>query len=113
MSDETMLPEKFADLEPWAATWSLPRERERYDQRLASTMDELQAFYDAMVPRAEEALDYLDQFAVDDLDPQQLNLLWTLLSLSAVSFAIDCFGQPKVPAVGGSEHIPFTVEPVP
>ena len=108
-----MLPQEFSDLEPWAEEWAIESINSRYLKRINSEMPELQAFYDAMVPRAEDALDYLDQFPIDDLDPQQLNLLWTLLSLSAVSFAIDCFGQPKVPAVGGSEHIPFTVEPVP
>ena len=38
---------EFADLEPFAATWCLPTEPERFAQRLASTMDEMQAFYDA------------------------------------------------------------------
>ena len=33
---------------------------ERYAQRLASTMDEMQAFYDATFPRAEDAIAYLD-----------------------------------------------------
>jgi len=53
-----LLPAEFADLEPFAATWCLPTEPERWARRLASTMDELQAFYDAAFPRAEEAVDY-------------------------------------------------------
>ena len=51
-----LLPTPFADLEPFAAVWCLPTEGERYDRRLASTMDELQAFYDACFPRVEEAI---------------------------------------------------------
>ena len=47
------LPAEFADLEPFA-DWALRAERERYAKRLASTMDELQAFYDAAFPRLED-----------------------------------------------------------
>ena len=36
-------------------------EAERYAKRLASTMDELQAFYDAAFPRLDDAMAYLDR----------------------------------------------------
>ena len=61
-----LLPSEFADLEPYAAKWCLPNEPARYATRLSSTMDELQSFYDAMFPRGEAVLDYLDQFPLDD-----------------------------------------------
>ena len=56
-----VLPAEFAELELFAE-WSLATERERYAKRLASTMDEMQAFYDAAFPRLADALMYLDQF---------------------------------------------------
>ena len=40
-----VFPPGFSELEPFA-DWALPTERARYAKRLASTMDELQAFYD-------------------------------------------------------------------
>ena len=48
-------PNQFADLEPFA-DWALATEPERYAKRLASSMDELQAFYDAAFPRLEDAM---------------------------------------------------------
>ena len=42
--------ERFSDLEPFADTWCLATERERFAARLASTMDEMQALYDAAMP---------------------------------------------------------------
>jgi len=54
MSTNNRLPAAFTELEPFA-DWALPTERERYAKRLASTMDELQAFYDAALPRLEDA----------------------------------------------------------
>ena len=62
-----MLPTEFADLEPLAAKWSLPTEHERYATRLSSSMEEMQTFYDACFPRAESAMQYLDQFALDEI----------------------------------------------
>ena len=53
------LPSEFADLEPFA-DWCLPTEQERYTKRLASTMAEMQEFYDAAFGRLEEAMVYLD-----------------------------------------------------
>src|SRR5262249_11720560 len=63
----SMLPVEFADLEPFAATWCLEREPERYGRRMTSTVDEMQAFYDAVVPRADAAMTYLEQFPLDSL----------------------------------------------
>ena len=58
----TSLPPEFADLEPFAKEWCLASEPERYAKRLASTMHELQAFYDDVFARAEEAIVYLEKF---------------------------------------------------
>ena len=46
----TLLPAQFSDLEPFAGDWCLATEPDRYAQRLGSSMDELQSFYDAFFP---------------------------------------------------------------
>ena len=60
----TLLPKEFSELEPFAATWCLPTERQRFAQRMASSMDEIQAFYDAFYPRAEEAIAYCERHGI-------------------------------------------------
>ena len=90
-----MLPAPFADLEPFAATWCLATEADRWRQRHASTMAELTAFYDASFPRLEEAIEYCNSFSLDDLPEHATNLLWLIYSLVMVSMAIEIFGQPK------------------
>jgi hypothetical protein len=60
-----MLPDEFADLEPFAVDWCLPTEGERYEKRLASSMDEIQALYDAVTPRARQAIEYCNRFPLD------------------------------------------------
>lgn len=96
---DARLPTRFADLEPYAK-WSLPTEAERYAVRLASTMDEIQAFYDAATARYEDAVTYLDQYPLDEMPEEALNLLYLLYSLLLVSFAVECWGQPQVPDTG-------------
>jgi Transposase len=95
------LPAEFADLEPFA-DWALPTEGERYAKRIASTMDELQAFYDAAFPRSEAAATYLDQFPMDALPDDAKHLLWLYCALVTVSFPVEVWRQPRVPDSGAS-----------
>ncbi len=106
------MPPEFADLEPFATDWSLAGEDDRYNRRLSSTMEELQAFYDAVAPRARDALAYLKRLDLDDLPDQALNLLRLLYSFITVSFAVDIFKQPRMPD-SGATFLFATIEPVP
>ena len=105
------LPSDFADLEPFA-DWALPTERARYAKRLASTMDELQAFYDAAFPRLEDGSEYLKGVQLDGISEEDQNLLWLFSSLVTVSFPVEVWRQPRVPDSGASS-VDVTVEPVP
>jgi hypothetical protein len=107
-----LLPKEFADLEPFAPDWVLGTERERFAKRLSSSMDQMQAFYDAAFPRAEAATKYLDQFELDDLPEQAQNLLFLLYSLVMVSFPVEVWKQPHVPDAGAA-YLDLVEEPVP
>ena len=111
MSD-ALLPSQFSDLEPYAATWCLPTERQRFAQRLASTMDQMQAFYDAFFPRAEEAIAYCDRFPLDAMPADAERLLQLLHSLLMVSYAVEVWKQPTVIHCG-SARIDRILEPRP
>lgn len=88
------LPSAFAELERFAEIWCLPTETERFSQRLASTIPELRVFYDAFFPRLEEAIDYCDKFALDELPEDALNLLHLIYSLVMVAMAVEVMHQP-------------------
>jgi hypothetical protein len=93
---DSLLPPSFPDLEPFAAVWCLPTERERYAKRLASTMDEMKSFYDAVLPRAKEAIAYCDEFPFADMPADAQRLLLLLYSFVTVSFPIEVWRQPHV-----------------
>ncbi len=95
------LPADFADLEPFAS-WVLESEAERYAKRLASSMDELQAFYDAAFPRLEAATAYLDALPLNDLPDDALHLLWLCYSLVNASFPVEVWRQARVPDSGAA-----------
>lgn len=109
---EPLLPSEFCDLEPFVADWCLDSEPERYAKRLASTMDEIQAFYDAIMPRAEEAIVYLEKFPLDDLPEDAWRLLKLLYSLILVSFCVEIWKQPYIPDTGTAQF-ELKIEPVP
>ena len=107
-----LLPPEFSDVEPYAAAWCLPTEPERWTRRLRSSMEELQAFYDAFFPRAEEAIAYCDRFPLDDLPPDAERLFQLLHSLLMVSYAVEVWKQPEV-VHAGSARIHRILDPRP
>jgi hypothetical protein len=109
---DALLPSQFSDLEPFAKAWCLASEPERYAKRLASTMDEMQAFYDAIFPRAEEAIVYLEKFSLQDLPDDAHRLLQLLYSLILVSFAVEIWRQPYIPDTG-TASFDLKLEPTP
>ncbi len=106
------LPPEFADLQPFAERWCLATEPERYEMRLATPMPDIQAFYDAVKPRADAVMAYCDQFPYPDLPDAALNLLYLLYSMIMVSFPVEAWGQQRVPDSGSASFDCF-VEPVP
>ncbi len=101
MADGPVLPGEFGELEPFA-DWCLETEAERYAKRMASSMDELQAFYDAAFPRLEDAIAHLDQFPLDALPEDATRLLWLTYSLVNASFPVEVWRQARVPDSGAA-----------
>jgi hypothetical protein len=112
MIGDTLLPPEFAQLEPHAVGWCLATEPERWARRLRSSMEDMQAFYDAFFPRAEEAIAYCERFPLDDMPADAERLLQLLHSLLMVSYAVEVWKQPRV-INGGSARIDRIREPRP
>jgi hypothetical protein len=107
-----MLPGEFAELERYAADWCLATEAERYAKRMASSMEEMRAFYDTITPRAEAAIAFCDTFALDAMPEEALNLMHLLYSMIMVSFPVEVWSQARVPD-SGAATLACVVEPRP
>ena len=105
------LPPEFSDLEPFSDM--VPGHRARaLRQAVGQPHGQMQAFYDAITPRAEAAMTYCDKFPLDDMPDDALNLLHLLYSMVMVSFPVECWGQPRVPD-SGAAALDCVSEPVP
>jgi hypothetical protein len=108
-STASTFPPEFAALEPFA-DWALKGEGARYAKRISSSMEELQAFYDAAFPELEKGTEYLEKVSMDGISEQDRNLLWLFCALVTVAFSVEAWHQPRVPDTGPSS-IDAIVEP--
>ena len=58
--------------------------------------------HDAMAPRAEEAIAYLNGLDIDDLPDDATTLLHLLYSMILVSYAVNVFKQNRIPDSGAA-----------
>ena len=95
------LPSELSALEPYL-DWDLATEPERYAKRLASTMPQMQEFYDVAFPLLNDVIAYCDQYPLDDLPDDAKTLMHVMQSLVMVSFPIEAWKQPRVPDSGAA-----------
>ncbi len=99
-----VLPVEFADLEQFSA-WVLEAQSERYAKRLASTMAEMQTFYDHAFPRIQDLIAYCQRYPLDDMPDEARHVMRLVFSLIEVSFPVECWRQPRVPDSGAAGMI--------
>jgi hypothetical protein len=97
MLSESQLPAQFSDLESFAQTWALETANQRLLKRMQSSMAEIKQFYDAMLPRLEEALNYLDDFKFGKLPAPQQRLYWICLATAEAALSVEVYGSPTLP----------------
>jgi hypothetical protein len=107
-----MLPSEFSDLERFAERWSLATENERWKVRMSSSMEELQDFYDASLPRVPDAMAYCDKFPLDDMPDDAVNLLRVIYSFVLASFPVELWAQTYPPDTRGTDFVRLS-EPLP
>jgi hypothetical protein len=90
------LPPGFEAAQRYVAIWVLPDAAARMAQRQASTIEDLRAFYETMLPLGEATLGHLRQFALGEVPPDAERLLKLMLALAEVAPAVEWYGQPRV-----------------
>jgi hypothetical protein len=91
-----VFPDGFARLEAFEA-WALPTERERHAKKSGSSLAEVRAFYDTMLPVLSSALDHLNGFALAELPEPERRLLDLCLAMVEAAAAIENFGAVNPP----------------
>lgn len=108
-----LLPPAFAELQPFVAHWACRTTNERVAARSTLPQAEIRAFYDAMVPRLDEAIDYIDSIGLHALTPEAETLTQLVLGLGQASIAIEIHGAPIKPGTVFPHGIHVQRGPVP
>ncbi|HKY89975.1 MAG TPA: hypothetical protein VJM11_03010 [Nevskiaceae bacterium] len=109
MSD--VLPPAFRHLEPFLATWDLPSSNDRYRQRLATPLEAMQRFNDAIVASADAIKAHLDARRFEDYDDADRRLVNLMLAFTVVAQAVQIYRRPAVPDSGSVPMFDFALEP--
>lgn len=88
------LPLAFKELESFVPEWAVPTFSQRQGKRLRSSMTEIQAFYDAIMPRLSEAVEHLNQFPLDKMPLPERQLLELCRSLAHVGNCVALWRAP-------------------
>jgi hypothetical protein len=87
-----VLPPGFVELEPFAEQWAVAGTAERDRQRAASTADQREAFFEAVKPLVQPALELLDAKPLDQHDEREQRLMNLLLAFAHVTMAVEVMG---------------------
>lgn len=104
---EPVLPEQFDELASFA-DWALEPERARTAKKAAASMEEIRAFYDAMMLRIDEILRYLEEHFGEEM-PEPAHRLY-LMSLSLVEVATLVELYKRRDAVDACDPLRFVPE---
>lgn len=91
------LPAQFSDLEHFVDYWDIPTSQDRWNKRAETFYNEIKEFYDAMVPRIEEATLYVEQYSLADMPDQAASLFRLILALMHASVAVELHKAARVP----------------
>ena len=107
-----LLPKQFSALNG-LLRYALPTTKDRIRARATSSMEELQEYYDAMVPHMEGVMSYLQALPADEkkLNPQDLRLLHFAKGFMTVAMAIEQLHAPDEPLVWDFEKMEFEDQP--
>lgn len=108
MSEPVELPEPFRALEGFAKVWALPTSDARLHKRMNTAMDEINAFYDAMLPVVERALAHLDEFELDTMRASEMRLYHLVLACAEASLAVEVYRAPRLPLAPSESRFKVT-----
>ncbi len=96
MTEGSRLPPGFVDLEKFLDYWDVSTSQERWARREAAPMEEITAFYHAVLPRLDDMQAYIDQYPLDALPEDAGRLMRLILALAHASIAVELHGRSKV-----------------
>lgn len=95
MQTSTLLPQGFESLEGFVSYWAGESNDVRWERRSRAEMPDIRQFYDAMLARAEDSLEYLGRYPLGEMPEDATRLFRLVLSLAHASVAVELHRQPR------------------
>lgn len=89
-------------LSPWFERWDLTTQSERELRRRGSSAEQMQGFYDAMLPQMEGLIEVLNQYPLNEMPDKARSLMNLTLALAEIA--------PHVEFYEGAAGVPFAFE---
>ncbi|TDU28536.1 hypothetical protein DFR24_2908 [Panacagrimonas perspica] len=91
----TSLPAGFEALEAFVPYWVHETNDKRREARSTAQMEDIQAFYDTVVPMAEQGIAYLEQYELGKMPADAERLFKLLLAMNHAAIAVEMHGAPR------------------
>lgn len=106
-----VLPAAFVSLEPFVERWAVSTSAQRAALRDGASADECKAFMGAVMPLADQALDYLDAQDIQNLSQADQNLMDVLLGAAHASLVVEIQGPDEAKHSLWRHHMVITTTP--
>lgn len=106
-----LLPDGFADLEPFVSLWAVDGANNRACARDLSTEAERNAFYAVASAALAPALARLDEKSIAEFGEAEQRLMNLMLSLAHVALAVESQGDAEPAHAKARKHLPITRAP--
>ncbi len=110
IKEENILPLQFSDLEPFAHKWAVEPLSRRQQTRLASTLEELKEFYNAIMAHGDDAIVYLNSFDLDRMPREAKSMLNLMLSLMEVAHSVELWKRVDQPDAFPFERVKLVLD---
>ena len=101
---------QFADLQPWLATWAVDNEADRLATRAAADFAEVKALYEALAPRMDAIIEYLNATPMSAFHAAQRSLFHLAQSYFEAALSVELLHASDQPTMQPPEGIRIDIE---
>ena len=93
----------FSDLKEFMDEWGYADAHLRLNKRSNAGFSDIKKFYDAIVPRLEEIIEFLNQFPVDDIPEEYRPLAYLALAACEVDDPVNIWNSPELTYISNAK----------
>ena len=93
----------FSELKEFMDEWGDADAHQRLSKRTSAEFSDIKRFYDAVVPRLEEIIEFLNRFPVDDIPGEHRPLAWMALAACEMDDPVNVWKAPELAYISNAK----------